>query len=234
MTRDEQDDARQAGIDAGNDAVDDVMPPSSFTRRSAGTADRRSRQARWRVSAPAAGNVAASMARRCPDPLKSWRKYLVPTAWVNRRCGGRVLGETQHRDVEGMSARIRSCRARPANAARTSFTERPRNPAVQAGFKAHMRSRAKCMPVAPQRGHPTRAKRSIFISPASSQVQARGIRQTETAAIAFATYARLPSFSAATQMRPESTPYTPNSARSRCICDTDSPEYENMPFCLTM
>ena len=42
---------------------------------------------------------------------------------------------------------------------------------------------------------------------------ARGLRgraaridQTETAAIALATYARLPSLSAATQMRPESTP----------------------------
>jgi hypothetical protein len=30
--------------------------------------------------------------------------------------------------------------------------------------------------------------------------------QDDTAAIAFATYARLPSFNAATQMRPESTP----------------------------
>jgi hypothetical protein len=27
----------------------------------------------------------------------------VPTAWVNQRCGGRVLGETEHRDVEGIA-----------------------------------------------------------------------------------------------------------------------------------
>jgi hypothetical protein len=41
-----------------------------------------------------------------------------------------------------------------------TLTGSPRNPAVQAGFKAHVRSRGKCMPDAPQRGHPTRAKRS--------------------------------------------------------------------------
>ena len=105
---------------------------------------------------------AASRPRR-PDTAQTkqqrWGTEFVPTTWVNRRCGGRVLGETQHRDVEGMSARIRSRRTRPANAARTNFSERPRNPAVQGGFKAHVRSRAKCMPVAPQRGHPPRAKR---------------------------------------------------------------------------
>ena len=101
------------------------MPPSSFTRRSAGSATRRSRQARRRVAAPAAGSVAASKARRCPDQLKIWRKSFVPTAWVNRRCGGRVLGETQHRDVEGVSARLRSRRTRPANAARANFDRTP-------------------------------------------------------------------------------------------------------------
>ena len=118
------------------------------------------------------GDVAASMARRRLKQPKQGEEEFVPTTGPNRRCGGRVLGETQHRAVEGVSAHIRGRRARPANGARTNFTESPRNPAVQAGFKAHVRSRAKCMPVAPQRGQPqTReafnlhfklAKRSTF------------------------------------------------------------------------
>ncbi len=49
---------------------------SSITTRNARAPTRDSRQARWRVSRPAAGCVAASMARRSPDPLKSWRKHL--------------------------------------------------------------------------------------------------------------------------------------------------------------
>ncbi len=49
---------------------------------------------------------AASRPRR-PDAAQTkqqkWGTEFVPTAWVNRRCGGRVLGETQHRDVEGIA-----------------------------------------------------------------------------------------------------------------------------------
>ena len=44
--------------------------PSSVTRRSAGTAIRRSRQARGPVSSLAAGIDAASMARQCQGPLQ--------------------------------------------------------------------------------------------------------------------------------------------------------------------
>ena len=131
LTGGRRDDARQAGIDAGNDAVgkidagdevvDEVMPPSSFTRRNACASTRNPRQARWPVLVPAAGNVAASMARRCPDQLKSWRKYIVPTAWVNQRCGGRVLGETQHRDVEG----IAGTHTKPPSAARQRRADEP-------------------------------------------------------------------------------------------------------------
>ena len=51
---------------------------SSVTRRSAGTATRSSRQARWRVSALAAGIVAASMARRCQDKLKNTGACICP------------------------------------------------------------------------------------------------------------------------------------------------------------
>ncbi len=76
---------------------------SSITTRSARAPTRDSRQARRQVSAPAAGSVAASKARRCPNQSKKGEQVFVPTAWVNRRCGGRVLGETQHRDVEGIA-----------------------------------------------------------------------------------------------------------------------------------
>ena len=47
------------------------VPHSSVTRRSADTAIRRSRQARWPARAPAAGIDAASMARRCQRNLKN-------------------------------------------------------------------------------------------------------------------------------------------------------------------
>ncbi len=53
---------------------------SSVTRRNAGTATQSSRQARWRVSALAAGIVAASMARRCQDKLKNTGPVFVPSA----------------------------------------------------------------------------------------------------------------------------------------------------------
>ena len=120
---------------------------------------------------------AASRAR-WPDAAqtkhKSWRTYSVPTAWVNRRCGGRVLGETQHRAIEGIAgAHTKSPSAAVTALRGRTLTERPRNPAVQAGFKAHVRSRAKCMPVAPQRGHPTRAKRPTFTPKRSVQPSLR-------------------------------------------------------------
>ena len=94
---------RASTMAARSDVVGEPTSPSSVTKRNAGSATRCSRQARRPAVVPAAGSVAASKARRCPDQPESWRKYLVPTTWVNRRCGGRVLGETQHRDVEGIA-----------------------------------------------------------------------------------------------------------------------------------
>ncbi len=98
---------------------------SSITTRNACASTRNSRQARRRVSRPAAGSVAASKARRCPNQLKIWRKYLVPTAWVNRRCGGRVLGETQHRDVEGIAGTTTKLPSAAHRYARTNFKRTP-------------------------------------------------------------------------------------------------------------
>ena len=51
---------------------------SSITRRNACAPTRDSRQTRWQVSRLAAGSVAASKARRCPDQTKRWRKYFCP------------------------------------------------------------------------------------------------------------------------------------------------------------
>jgi hypothetical protein len=154
-----------AGSTQADDIVGEAASPSSFTRRSAGSAARRSCQARSRVAEPAAGNVAASMARSCPDQTKRWRKYFCPNRLgepaVRRACTWRdaAPGRRGHcrRAYEATERGPQTPRGR-------IFTERPRNPDVQAGFKAHVRSRAKCMPVAPQRGHPTRAKRSTFTS----------------------------------------------------------------------
>ena len=98
---------------------------SSITTRNACAPTRDSRQTRWQARRLAAGSVAASKARRCPNQLKSWRKYLVPTAWVNRRCGGRVLGETQHRDVEGIAGTTTTLPSAAHRYARTNFKRAP-------------------------------------------------------------------------------------------------------------
>ena len=90
----------------------EVTPPSSFTRSSACSAARHSRQARRPAVAPAAGSVAASKARRCQTKQQKWGTEFVPTTWVNQRCGGRVLGETQHRAIEG----IAGAHTKPPNA----------------------------------------------------------------------------------------------------------------------
>ena len=50
-------------------------PRSSISKRNAGTAARRSRQARRPARATAAGIVAASMARRCQNPSKKLRMF---------------------------------------------------------------------------------------------------------------------------------------------------------------
>ena len=142
----------------------EVTPPSSFTRRSAGSAARHSRQARRPAVALAAGSVAASMARRCPNQSTKMGNGICPNrlgepavrracTWADAAPGHR--GHCRH-TYEAAERGAQTQRGR-------TLTERPRNPAVQAGFKAHVRSRAKCMPVAPQRGQPTRTKRPFSL-----------------------------------------------------------------------
>ena len=60
--------------------------------------------------------------------------------------------------------------------------------------------------------------------PAQLPAVAGAVHQAQTFAIAETTASMFLSFSAATQIRPESTPYTPNSLRRRCICAAFRPE----------
>ena len=99
---------------------------ASVTRRSAGTAIRRSRQARGPVLSQAAGIDAASMARRCHNPLQKLRRLVsspaempIAARWVGARFAG-ATGATR-----ASLARLRRRRARPARVARTSFHRTP-------------------------------------------------------------------------------------------------------------
>jgi hypothetical protein len=98
---------------------------SSITTRNACAPTHDSRRSRWRVSMTAAGSVAASKARRCPNQSKRGRKYLSPPPGCTGGAAGVYLGRRSTGPSRALLARLRSRRTRPTNAARTNLDRKP-------------------------------------------------------------------------------------------------------------
>jgi hypothetical protein len=157
---------------------------SSITKSNARASTPDSRQARPHVSAMAAGSVAASKARRCPKQSRKREEVFVPTAWVNRRCGGRVLGETQHRAIEG----IAGVHTKPPNATRRRRADEFHRTPSESGRPGRIQgARAESSQVHARRAaarapHPREASHPHFIPPTPHTQQVSGYwRQREEA-----------------------------------------------------